>query len=418
MAETATGYLPDVLIQWSTAPELATGHRTEVIPIRGGGSQRRSIWPSAGFRRWKADGVNLDASSRQQMAAFLNARRGQAQAFYFFIPFHTPLNDVAGGSASSSTKFTVPFRLTNPNGLVLGTIDDVRVAGQTKNFSLRHLVPRSGRFATLRFNQNASNQYVDCTTGVTLRPTGDMSIAAWVYQATSGAAMSIVDSRTANASGITLGTVGAGDRRLQFITARAGAQDTATSTKALSLDAWTHVAIVRSGTNVTFYFNGVADNTVGSISNPVAATASFRIGANTSAASGWDGMMNDVMFYDTALSAGNIATLALSPSANGGIMPTIPSANLRGWWSLGEGTGITANDLSGTGNPGTLTNSPAWAAGEEEVIFGSAQTGAVTLWGRMRERIIAQSLYDEVTTRFLQAADVQAYFPIAVMEVS
>ena len=40
-----------------------------------------------------------------------------------------------------------------------------------------------------------------------------------------------------------------------------------------------------------------------------------------------------------------------------------PTTGLQGWWKMNEGTGTTANDASGNGNPGTLVNGTAWATG-------------------------------------------------------
>ena len=39
-------------------------------------------------------------------------------------------------------------------------------------------------------------------------------------------------------------------------------------------------------------------------------------------------------------------------------------ATLAGYWNLNEGSGTTAADASGSGNTGTLVNSPGWIAGE------------------------------------------------------
>ena len=40
------------------------------------------------------------------------------------------------------------------------------------------------------------------------------------------------------------------------------------------------------------------------------------------------------------------------------------NAGLVGWWKLDENTGTTANDSSGNGNTGTLTNGPSWVTGK------------------------------------------------------
>lgn len=39
---------------------------------------------------------------------------------------------------------------------------------------------------------------------------------------------------------------------------------------------------------------------------------------------------------------------------------------LVGWWKLDEGSGTTANDSSGQGNTGTLTNGPTWTSGKRD----------------------------------------------------
>jgi hypothetical protein len=39
------------------------------------------------------------------------------------------------------------------------------------------------------------------------------------------------------------------------------------------------------------------------------------------------------------------------------------TSGLVGWWQLNEGSGSTANDSSGNGNNGTLTNGPTWTSG-------------------------------------------------------
>lgn len=41
---------------------------------------------------------------------------------------------------------------------------------------------------------------------------------------------------------------------------------------------------------------------------------------------------------------------------------TQPIPGLVGWWTFNEGSGVVANDYSGMGNTGYLTNSPGWLA--------------------------------------------------------
>jgi regulation of enolase protein 1 (concanavalin A-like superfamily) len=58
-------------------------------------------------------------------------------------------------------------------------------------------------------------------------------------------------------------------------------------------------------------------------------------------------------------------------------------ATLVGYWNLNEGSGTTAADASGSGNTGTLINSPAWTAGESgnALNFVSGGKGYVSASG-------------------------------------
>lgn len=59
-----------------------------------------------------------------------------------------------------------------------------------------------------------------------------------------------------------------------------------------------------------------------------------------------------------------------TPSNPNTLLPPILTGNLVGYWSLDEGIGTSAYDLSGNGNTGTLVNSPTWQSGSN-CKFGS-----------------------------------------------
>lgn len=75
------------------------------------------------------------------------------------------------------------------------------------------------------------------------------------------------------------------------------------------------------------------------------------------------------------------------------------AATLIGFWSFNEGQGITAADGSGSGNNGTLINSPGWIAGESgnALNFASGGRGYVSASG-------AESLADLYTHGMTVAA--------------
>jgi Concanavalin A-like lectin/glucanases superfamily len=406
MAEIPIGYFPDVLIRWSPEPEYATAHNTEIIRAIGGGSQRRPTFPAAGYRRFVGSTTNLDARARFSVESFLNARRGMAQAHYFWVPLPRIVEDVASGSLTAQSRVIIPWRATNPAGVVLGSIGDVRVAGATKSFTARHLVPRSPRFSSLHFD--ATGGRVDLGNSSLLRATTNYTITAWVYVTPNGTSGPVFSNLTLAASGTMFFLYGS--RFMGLFTATAGSSFVVNSSAVVPFGTWAHVAVVKSGTAVSFYINAVGAGT-GTITTPVTATANAWLGADISG-NYFDGSLNSVCYYDVALSAGEIANIY---NEN----PT-PSANRRGWWRLDEGTGTTATDLSGSALNGTLQAGPGtlpvWVSGDTELIFSSPQTGALTLWGYLRERMVAFSLRDEVKTGFYRSADNQAYAPIVVEE--
>lgn len=400
MPETPISYFPDVKIQWT--PEVADEFETEIELARSKREQRRAVGPTNGLMRWGASSAPLKYADREIVRAFLRARRGRKESFYFFSPIPEKFTDVSAGSVTAQSRIILPFKDS--------TITDVRVAGATKAFTVLPLLPRVGTYAALFLD--GVDDYVNCGTSATLRTTGDMTFAAWVYRKSNGAvAYGIMSNETINASGTSFWVTS--DGKLTLSTSQAAARVILTlATPVLALNTWQHVAVVRSGTGLTCYLNGVSIGTLAGSTAPVVATAMFAIGRlGGSADAQFHGMVSDCRFYDTALSGAEILNIFNNVAA--------PSANLRGHWRLVEGTGTTAIDHSGTGNTGTLTSGPTWVAGEDEVTFtAGAQTGAVTATLIGRERVIARNALDRIAQGFIpNAADLNAVFPIAIQQL-
>jgi hypothetical protein len=411
MAETPIGYLPDRFVQWT--PRLEHQHHNDTGVAANGRRQAQAHYPTNGLRRFTAVGDPADRMSRRFVSDFLNARRGNVDAFYAFNPLPSYKNDLACGSITAQSWAILPLTISNPRAVVVGSLDEVRVAGVSQSFTRRSLVPRPGAFATLRL-RSALSQYIDCGSDASLRPTGAMTISAWVYLC-SAATHIVVSNETTNASGTSLAILSGG--AIRYRTNQAGASTTVTSSATVPTGAWTHVAVIRNGSNVTFYINGANVGTSSGISNPVAATVSFRIGGDVNAGGTYlDGMIADVHLYSVALSDPQIATLASTSTASPNY---VFSPSLKGWWWITEGTGSAITDYSGAAtNAGTATNAPVWAAGEEEVTFTGNQTGAVTAWGNVRERLLCTFGTDTITQDFLaRASDLRSNFAISLNEV-
>ena len=399
MAEVPVSYFPDVRCAWSM--QLVEQHATEILTSRNGREQRRGQYAAAGYRRWSASSDALNQSDRAAVVKFLRARRGRLDAFYFWSPAPALYTDVAVGTVAAQTRLIIPYKNS--------TITDTRVGGSTRGFTLNRLTPRSSTFAALRM-VSASTQYVDAGASASLKNAGDIAIAAWVNLSTLGGNTAIAGNYTPNASGFRFWVSPSGELVLSTAFVASITEVSSTAPAVVVAGAWYHVAAVKASNVVTFYVNGTAVAGGGAVTNQVAATANFTIGQAGNAALLWDGMISDVRSYSQSLSAGNIASLFAGVD--------IPQTTLVGWWKLVDGTGTTTADASGTANTGTLTSGPVWVGGEDEVIFGAPQTGAVTATLTGRERLVCRSDMDAYAQSFIQdGAGARSIFQLAIKEV-
>jgi hypothetical protein len=120
------------------------------------------------------------------------------------------------------------------------------------------------------------------------------------------------------------------------------------TSSAMTAGVWAHVAVVYNGTSATQYLNGVAaggPTTIAAGSQTDFRALSDTFNENIQAG----GAAADVAFWNTNLSAGQIAQLAA------GYRPVdVNSANLQEWWPL-SGYSSPEPDISGNANNGTLT---------------------------------------------------------------
>ena len=125
---------------------------------------------------------------------------------------------------------------------------------------------------------------------------------------------------------------------------------------------WYHAAATYDGTTWRLYLNGQLETqlVVGaftprsdSIQHAGLATTLTSTGV---AAGFFQGTLDEVRIWNVARSAADIQATMGGPL-------TTPSANLIGRWPLDDGSGVSAADASGRGNPGTLVNGPTWVPG-------------------------------------------------------
>ena len=131
----------------------------------------------------------------------------------------------------------------------------------------------------------------------------------------------------------------------------------------LSASTWYHIAFVHDGTDVTLYLNGSSQGTKtgANTANNTFKGNNLVIGRYNSLPGtyNWNGLIDEVSLFDSALSASDITAMYNSGTPN-----DISPLNPVGWWRNGDnnsGSGTTITDQGSGGNDGTLINGPTFS---------------------------------------------------------
>jgi len=115
-------------------------------------------------------------------------------------------------------------------------------------------------------------------------------------------------------------------------------------------DYMNHLVVVRSGSEVTPYLNGVSGNSVTATNGTFAFN---QFGRQTTSANYFNGQAANIKAFDVALTAAQVADLYNNPEK---VVPTgVDNTALKLWLPMQEGAGTTAYDGSGNGNHGTIS---------------------------------------------------------------
>lgn len=165
---------------------------------------------------------------------------------------------------------------------------------------------------------------------------------------------------------------------------------TSSSVGAIPTGAWTHVALVKSGSSLQFYINGALDSTRTAASQ--SSTGDFRIGAHKSPSAtnaNWNGAMDEVQISKSALTAAQVSNVF-----NGTV-----------FYQLDEASGTVAHDSSGnfyTGSVSSAGGAATWVAqGKVNGAIDFAPTGS-NLYGNYYVNV--PNFFDPAATDFTVAA--------------
>jgi hypothetical protein len=259
----------------------------------------------------------------------------------------TGIQDSAGsnnGTNDGAVVSNIPVSLNN--GLSSGM-----TTANLVNSDLTRSIPYSSYSMAL----DGTADYINCGTSAALEIAGDVSISAWVYITTGSIYNSIIAKRDSGGTNYQFYTDNSATPLLRFYDGT-----TATSsTGAVSLNAWHHVAItVDSGvTNGSiFYIDGVASGTgTWTITSD---DADLLIGAldNGSIGSYFTGSLSNTAVFNSVLSQDQILTIY-----NGGVPNSISNLSPVGWWSLAgdsyfNGSDWICPDLGSGNNNGTSSS--------------------------------------------------------------
>lgn len=132
---------------------------------------------------------------------------------------------------------------------------------------------------------------------------------------------------------------------------------------------WVHLAATLDGSNLIYYVNGSADNTV-SMGMGTTNTGDLKIGIHPSDIRPFPGLMDEAAIFNTKLSAAQISNIYKGEESGGsggtnGVPGDLSTFNPVAWWRMGDGTeagsGTTIYDMSSNSNNGTLTNGPTYS---------------------------------------------------------
>lgn len=187
---------------------------------------------------------------------------------------------VGAGVSSTVTNFNADASTNNFNVTINGDARSDNFTPYQEGYYSNYFAGTSGQY--LNAPANAAFSF----------GTGDFTVEGWVYPTSTSGTRPIVEIRTTGgATGFAfLSQSGASTLNVYTNSAFVGA-----STNSLTLNAWSHVALVRSGNTWTYWINGVSSGSFTNTSTQSdGATTGPKIGGSTTAGEVWVGYLSNI----------------------------------------------------------------------------------------------------------------------------
>ena len=215
-------------------------------------------------------GRNAGSGGSQWIGYISNLRIVKGTAVYTgnFTPSTTNLTAISG--TSLLTLQNAAFTDNSTNNFIITQFGNTTVTGNSP-------------FNTVGYWSNyfdGTGDYLNTAASSSLGLTGDWTVEGWVYQTSTAGAQIFLDTRGSGATGFgiycSLTGYAGGPGAIGYAN---NAALVATSSTAIPLNTWTHLAFTRSGNTVTGYINGVSAFTY-TESRTLSSTMSYFIGAD------------------------------------------------------------------------------------------------------------------------------------------
>ena len=286
-------------------------------------------------------------------------------------------NSYTTPSISTSTTYYVDLTdngcTTNPRTAVTATINTIPTPtiNQSGCGSPKYVSTNAGGNA-LDLGTNNSTKYISVPATLNSSFTGNqITLEGWFNLTTAGGGNPMLIGEAFN-----------GDGKITFCMYRNGQNINAgffngawvqvTSSTAIPLNTWTHIAATYDQTAIRIYINGVLNASINATQALPTGSEVWYLGKR------WDGTTEMFSGIMDELRIWNVArTQAQIQETMNSTVPT-NSAGLRAYYRLDETTGAIASDATGNNFTGTVIGSPTWQIPSTSVLGGPL--GSTFLW--------------------------------------